>query len=193
MRDLAQEPLELQTNFIWNFLVRMLSNPTSNLFLVLVDPTTKHRWWCCDVSAWPVDLHSPPVARSPMPPRMAMVNSTGLPDDNNIDWFDQPSPLGLKKSVDTKKKRRPRHVANIIISALEEAAQNVYSKHSQAAFSFNWHDGQHTFVQNRIASVLGPLGICSHLCQDVIHLVTCIYLGPFQRHELRITICTGIF
>lgn len=62
-----------------------------------------------------------------------------------------------------------RHVSNVFVAIEQETTENVDGQHAQPALRFDVHDGQHSFVEDGVADVLGRLRIGRHLCQYVVH------------------------
>ena len=63
------------------------------------------------------------------------------------------------------------HVPDVVIAVDQEAAKNVNGKHAQARLDLDGHDREHALVQDRVARILGALGVGRHLREDVVHLV----------------------
>mmetsp|Transcript_115450 Transcript_115450/g.331356 ORF Transcript_115450/g.331356 Transcript_115450/m.331356 type:complete len:464 (+) Transcript_115450:494-1885(+) len=68
-------------------------------------------------------------------------------------------------------KRRQGDVADVVVAAEEEAAEDVDAEHAEAAFGLDGHDREDALVQDRVACVLRALGVRGDLRQDVVHLV----------------------
>mmetsp|Transcript_145548 Transcript_145548/g.362954 ORF Transcript_145548/g.362954 Transcript_145548/m.362954 type:complete len:538 (+) Transcript_145548:600-2213(+) len=79
----------------------------------------------------------------------------------------------LRVDVHHALKCRERHVADVVVTAEEEAAQDVNPEHSEAAFGLNGHDRQNALVEDGIACVFRTLGVGCDLGEDVVHLIAC--------------------
>jgi len=76
---------------------------------------------------------------------------------------------GVRVHGDDLEKSVERDVANVVVAVAEELAEDVDGHDAQAAVGFDVEDREDRLVQDRVADVLGRLGVGRDLGEDVVH------------------------